>query len=81
MAIQRELYLDKLKARMNNGMIKIVTGMRRSGKSFLLFNLFYNYLLDSGVKEDNIIALNLEDEENAEYRNKSQARLRRKPAV
>ena len=69
MAIQRELYLDKLKARMNNGMIKIVTGMRRSGKSFLLFNLFYNYLLDSGVKEDNIIALNLEDEDNAEYRN------------
>ena len=55
MAIQRELYLDKLKARMNNGMIKIITGMRRSGKSFLLFNLFYNYLLDSGVKEDNII--------------------------
>ena len=68
MAIQRELYLDKLKARMHNGMIKIVTGMRRSGKSFLLFNLFYNYLLDSGVKEDNIIALNLEDEENVEYR-------------
>ena len=68
MAINRELYLEKLKARMNNGMIKIITGMRRSGKSFLLFNLFYNYLLDSGVKEDNIIALNLEDEENAEYR-------------
>ena len=68
MAIQRELYLEKLKARMNNGMIKIITGMRRSGKSFLLFNLFYNYLLDSGVKEDNIVALNLEDEENLEYR-------------
>ena len=68
MEIQRELYLEKLKARMNNGMIKIITGMRRSGKSFLLFNLFYNYLLDSGVKEDNIIALNLEDEENVEYR-------------
>lgn len=68
MAINRELYLEKLKARMNNGMIKIITGMRRSGKSFLLFNLFYNFLLESGVKEDNIIALNLEDEENAEYR-------------
>ena len=68
MAIQRELYLEKLKARMNNGMIKIITGMRRSGKSFLLFNLFYDHLLKSGVNEANIIALNLEDEENAEYR-------------
>ncbi|MBQ7713083.1 MAG: ATP-binding protein [Clostridia bacterium] len=68
MTIQREWYLEKLKARMHNGMIKVITGMRRSGKSFLLFNLFYDYLLESGVRSENVIALNLEDEEYAEYR-------------
>lgn len=68
MAIQRDIYLKKLIDRMHNGMIKIITGIRRSGKSYLLFNIFYNYLLTSGVKEDNVIMLNLEEEDNAEYR-------------
>lgn len=68
MAIQRDLYLEKLKNRMDNGMIKIITGMRRSGKSYLLFKLFYNYLIESGVNKNSIIALNLEEEENAVYR-------------
>ena len=68
MTIRRDLYLDKLKNRMHNGMIKIITGMRRCGKSVLLFNLFYNYLLESGVEEDHIIAINLEDVGNHEYR-------------
>lgn len=61
MTIKRDLYLDKLKNHMHNGMIKIITGMRRCGKSVLLFNLFYNFLIESGVKEDHIIAINLED--------------------
>lgn len=43
--IKRERYLNALIDRMNNGMIKVVTGIRRCGKSFLLFNIFYNYLL------------------------------------
>jgi len=68
MTIKRDFYLEMLKNRMHNGMIKIITGMRRSGKSFLLFNIFYNYLLSIGVKEKNIIALNLEEGENEIYR-------------
>ena len=68
MTIRRDLYLDMLKNRMHNGMIKIITGMRRCGKSVLLFNLFYNYLLESGVDENHIIAINLEDVGNYDYR-------------
>ena len=68
LSINRDLYLEKLKNRMNNGMIKIITGMHRCGKSFLLFNIFYNYLLSAGVKEKNIIALDLEEDENVIYR-------------
>ena len=44
MEIKRDLYLNRLIARMHNGMIKVVTGVRRCGKSYLLFNLFYKYL-------------------------------------
>lgn len=68
MTIKRDLYLDRLKSCMHNGMIKIITGMRRCGKSVLLFNLFYDYLIESGVKEDNIIAINLEDADSRELR-------------
>lgn len=54
---------------MHNGMIKVVTGIRRCGKSYLLFNIFYNYLLNSGVKEDHIIKIALDDRANKKYRN------------
>jgi predicted AAA+ superfamily ATPase len=68
MIIERKRYLDKLTSRIGNGMIKVVTGVRRSGKSFLLFNLFRDYLLHSGVPGDHIIGLSLDDLENVRYR-------------
>ena len=55
MKICRDFYLEKLIKRKNNGLIKIITGIRRCGKSYLLNNLFYQHLLESGVKEDHII--------------------------
>lgn len=55
MEIRRDLYLNKLIKRKNNGLIKVVTGIRRCGKSYLLNNLFYNYLIESGVAADHII--------------------------
>ena len=57
MEIKRDLYLEQLKIRKDNGMIKIITGIRRCGKSFLLFVLFKKYLLESGVDNDHIIDL------------------------
>ena len=69
MRYKREKYLKKLISRMNNGRVKIVTGIRRSGKSYLLFELFYEYLLDRGVRPDHIICLALDDVENLRYRN------------
>lgn len=50
--IKRDYYLDQLVKRRNNGLIKVVTGIRRCGKSFLLRNLFKNYLLEEGVEEE-----------------------------
>lgn len=47
--MERNLYLDKLIRRKNNGMIKVITGIRRSGKTYLLFELFYDYLIKSGI--------------------------------
>lgn len=55
MEINRDFYLNKLIRKMNNGFIKIITGIRRSGKSYLLNKLFYNYLIESGIDEDHII--------------------------
>lgn len=55
MEIKRDSYLNKLKVRKHNGFIKVIMGIRRSGKSYLLNTIFYNYLLESGVKEDHII--------------------------
>ncbi|MGI6616543.1 MAG: AAA family ATPase [Saccharofermentanales bacterium] len=52
---------------MGIGMIKVVTGIRRSGKSFLLFKLFYEYLLDVGVDDEQIIKISLDDEEHRKY--------------
>ena len=68
MEIKRDIYLDRLIRREKNGLIKIVTGVRRCGKSYLLFNLFHNYLLGKGVKEDQTIEIALNDRSNKELR-------------
>lgn len=64
MIIKRDQYLHKLIIRMNNGMVKVITGLRRSGKSFLLFNIFKNYLLKNNVDENHIIEINFDAIEN-----------------
>ena len=69
MIFERKYYLNQLIHGMGNGMVKIVTGIRRCGKSFLLFNLFRNHLLQNGVREDHIIGLSLDDLRNSELRN------------
>lgn len=69
MQIKRSLYLDQLIRKKNNGLIKIVTGIRRCGKSYLLFTLFYQHLLECGVDEDHIICLALDDLKNDKYTN------------
>ena len=61
MEIKRDYYLDKLIQHRKNGLVKIVTGVRRCGKSYLLFNLFRGSLIDSGVKADHIISIALDD--------------------
>ena len=68
MEFNRDLYLQKLISASNNDMIKIVTGIRRCGKSYLLFEIFRNYLLSQGVKEDHIIGLALDDNRNKTLR-------------
>ena len=68
MEIRRDIYLNKLINRMHNGMIKVVTGIRRSGKSYLLFTIFKDYLLSEGVDEDHIISIELDRLENKTYR-------------
>ena len=68
MEIPRQIHLTRLIARQGNGMIKVITGMRRSGKSYLLFTLFHNYLLQQGVDEQHIIKVALEDRRNAALR-------------
>ncbi len=68
MQFKRRTYIDKLISADGNGMIKIVTGIRRCGKSFLLFNLFKQHLLDTGVAENHIIEVNLEDRRNRRLR-------------
>ena len=67
--IPRDKYLNQLIKRMNNRKIKIVTGIRRCGKSVLLNEIFYEYLLSQGIADDHIIRLSLEDNINAKYRN------------
>ena len=69
MEIKRDLYLRKLIDRQHNGMIKVVTGMRRCGKSYLVFNIFQNYLKSQGVDSQHIIQVNLENRRNKKLRN------------
>jgi len=66
--IKRDKYLHDLKIRMHNGMVKVVTGIRRSGKSYLLFRLFKDYLISSGVDEGHIIEIELDQRKNRKYR-------------
>ena len=65
----REQYLNKIISKKDNGRIKIITGLRRSGKSVLLFQLYRDWLISEGIHEDHIIALALDIWENAKYRN------------
>lgn len=65
--IERNAYLDKIIAKKGNGLVKIVTGLRRCGKSYLLDPIFKEYLINSGVKEDHIIKIDLDERRNAKY--------------
>ena len=67
--IKRDRYLKQLIDSQQNGFIKVITGIRRCGKSYLLNVLFYHYLLDNGVAKDHIIRIDLEDRLNKELRN------------
>ena len=67
--IKRDFYLEELKSSMWDGQIKVITGLRRVGKSVLLFELFKNYLLSIGVLEENIIIISLDQRKYYKYRN------------
>ena len=67
--INRDLYLNKLISRKENGMIKVITGIRRCGKSYLLDPIFKDYLMQSGINEDHIIKIDLEERKNKKYLN------------
>jgi predicted AAA+ superfamily ATPase len=64
MEIARDKYLEDLKLRMGNGMIKVITGIRRCGKTYLLFELFKRYLRNSGVDDAHIVELALDSRDN-----------------
>ena len=68
MIIPREKYLQQLIAAKGNGMVKIVTGIRRSGKSFLLMMLFHRHLIEQGVQENHIIEISLDNRKNKRLR-------------
>ncbi|MCR4856086.1 MAG: ATP-binding protein [Erysipelotrichaceae bacterium] len=69
MEIKRDNYLQQLISRMHNGRVKIITGIRRVGKSYFLFNLFYAHLLQNSISRNHIIEIALDDSINARYRN------------
>lgn len=69
MKLQRKQYLQKLISKKDNGRVKIVTGIRRCGKSYLLFEIFTEYLKETGIAEEQIIGLALDELQNAKYRN------------
>ncbi len=66
--IKRDEYLNRIINKKENGMVKVITGIRRCGKSYLLFNLFYDYLIDSGIKEEQIITIALDDDNYVDLR-------------
>ena len=68
MEIKREQYLQALINRMHNHLIKVVTGIRRSGKSYLIFHIFQNYLLEQGTPESHIIRIELDQRKHRQYR-------------
>ena len=68
MEIKRDIYLNKLISKMHNGFIKVVTGIRRCGKSYLLFNLFKDHLLEEGTDEQHIIEIAFDSFENKRFR-------------
>ena len=68
MEIKRDIYLNKLINKKHNGLIKVVTGIRRCGKSYLLFNLFKDYLLAEGVDKEHIIEIAFDSFENKRFR-------------
>lgn len=68
MEFSRKQYMKQLISKMNNGRVKIITGLRRSGKSYLLFQLFVGYLREHNVSEDRILCLALDELANAKYR-------------
>lgn len=69
MKIQRDIYLNRIIESRHNGMIKVITGVRRSGKSYLLFNLFVDWLKESGIDDRHIVRIDLEDRRNRGLRN------------
>lgn len=69
MIVKRKAYIEKLIRSKGNGLIKIITGLRRSGKSFLLKKLFYQHLIEEGVSEDHIIVIDMENRKNKPFKN------------
>ena len=67
--LAREFYVEKLKNVMWDNNIKVITGIRRCGKSTILFDLFKQYLLSTGIKDENIITIKLDDDDNFKFRN------------
>ena len=69
MQVKRDIFLKRLIARRKNGMVKVITGIRRCGKSYLLGVLYKNYLLSNGVKDDHIIEIPLDEPSNYKFHN------------
>lgn len=81
MRIERTTYLNQLIESQNNGLIKIITGIRRCGKSYLLFNIFYDYLLSKGIDSEHIIKIALDDILNEEYKDPRRLLLHIKESI
>ena len=75
MEIKRDIYLNKLISKKNNGLVKVITGIRRCGKSYLLNTIFYNHLLESGVAEDHIIRFAFDSADDLHLRGTSLRRI------
>lgn len=81
MRIERTSYLNQLIQSQNNGLIKIITGIRRCGKSYLLFNIFYDYLISIGIDSEHIIRIALDDILNEEYKDPRKLLLHIKESI